>query len=342
MSANSTRITVAAALVAVGGFIAWNAMHSAPQRTGSAQPSTPGKSASAGTAKPTPAKVTPTSAVVAKPPQPPPAPLKAVRDIPRKKLPLVSLDLDGDGVKEEMVVKQRQPVEGWKGKDRKKGPRYTLEIRAASVDGQPGKVLGSVERYGWSQGWAQIGVRIGGGAQIGMFYWSVPEAHEPRASYVFLREGKVTWGEFKRLPLQLIDLHFGQMESVLTLSQELFHDFMKRGTTGLIHWEGDSFQPKLDELAFEICVVKVQEPGVFLAVVSKDQRELKVITSLGPPGMPLQSAGEFKVTPASEGPKFSVPTGFALSCNRERGTVQYKSQHFALKQGRLVKAQPKL
>ncbi len=280
-------------------------------------------SAVAGQAEaPLPATATPSAAEA-----PPPA-LKAVRQIPRKKLPMVELDLDGDGTPEQMTLTQTQPAKDWQGKDQKKGPNFVLEIRAKAVAGQPGKPLGRLARYGWGQGWAQIGVRTGGGSHVGIAYWSVPEAHEPRASYVWIADGKVHWGEFKRLPLTLIDLRFSQHEAVHTLSQELYHTYLKRGTSDLLQWQGGGFTSVLQAPVFELCVVAVQEPHVYLAAVPTDKRSLRLLVAAESSNMPVNELWQQAVTPPSEGGPYTVPSGFALSCDRDAGQLQYKRLRF--------------
>ena len=254
--------------------------------------------------------------------------LKAVRQIPRKKLPLVELDLDGDGKPEQLTLTQNQPTKDWQGKDQKKGPNFVLEVRAQAVAGKPGKLLGRLARYGWGQGWAQIGVRIGGGSHVAIAYWAVPEAHEPRASYAWIADGKVHWGEFKRLPLTLIDLRFSQQEVVHTLSQELYHAYLKSGTTDLLQWQGGGFTSLLQEPLFELCVVAVQEPHVYLGVVPTDKHSLRLLVASESPDMPMNELWQQTVTPPSEGGPYTVPSGFALSCDQDAQQLQYKRQRF--------------
>ena len=326
-----------AAIVALAGgaaFVFSNAEKS-PKQPAEKPPSAP---APLSKPAPPPPEEAPTPAPggSAEAPKAPPAPLKAVRQIPRKKLPEVSLDLDGDGKKELLLLKQTQPAKDWKGKDKTKGPRFVLEVRKTTADGKPGALLGKKERYGWGQGWGQIGVRTGGGAHVALAYWSVPEEHAPKATYGYMEDGEVKWNEFKRLPLDLLDLHFAKMETVLTLSQELYHDFLKRGTTDLLMWEGGRFLSSLERPMFEICVAAVREPQVIFAGVKQDKKTLLLFHF---------SPGEFRrihelwstaVKPPTEGPAYSVPSGFALSCDRATGIVQYKQRRFKIDGEQLI------
>jgi len=269
------------------------------------------------------------------PPAAAPPMLKAVRQIPRKKYPLVPLDLNGDGKLEQLLLKQRQPSTNWQGKDKEKGPNFVLEIRTTGADGKPAKLLGSKPIYGWGQGWSQIGVRTGADTHIGIAYWSVPEEHAPRATYVWMSDGKVHWGRFKRLPLELIDLRFSQQEAVLTLSQELYHDYLKRGTTDLLQWQGGRFESILEKPVFELCVAAVREPHVYFAAVPQAKKSVLLLRASEDMSLPMNSVWQTTVSPPSEGPRYTVPTGFALSCDREKGRVQYKSSRFTFADGAL-------
>ncbi len=327
-SAASVGIAALVLVAAAGGALWWQ--QQGPATQAKAPPPVPAQAtaAAATVADATAAPSAPAKPVPATPAPPaedtaPAAPKDPVREIPRKKLPLVKLDLDGDGKAETLRLTQKQPDKDWAGKDKRKGPRFTLEVLGADNTS-----LGKRERYGWGQGWAQVGVRVGGGGHVAMVFWSVPEAQETRASYAWLSEGKVSFGDFRRVPLELIDLRFAGDEAVSVLSQELYQDFMKRGTMQLVSWTGAGFEPVLEQPVFEVCVAAVDEPKVQLAVVEKDQRTLKLLELPPSADMPVMELASLAVKPVAEGPRFNVPTGFALSCDRAKKQVQYKSQRY--------------
>ncbi|HAN32634.1 MAG TPA: hypothetical protein DCQ06_13645 [Myxococcales bacterium] len=272
--------------------------------------------------------------------------LKAVavakrRQIPRKKLSRVELDLDGDGSVEVMVYRQRQPDPDWKGQDKSKGPHFVAEVRSKSAPASA-KPRWSIRRYGWAQGWAQIGVKTTAGQSIGLFFWAVPEDNDSHVSFLFLpKQGQGIFGDFGRTPLSAVDLNGDGGEELIAISQELYQDYFKTGTMELLQWQpSHQFVPSFKAAPFEFCLTSDAKGNPLVVQVTADQKRIELLEPLEASRVTWRSLNRHKVTPAKQGPNFSVPTGFALSCTASPGRVQFATKYFDVRTRRFVLVTP--
>ena len=278
----------------------------------------------------------------------PPADIKGmaalkIRQIPRKKLPRVELDLDGDGVAEILQVKQTQPAIDWRGKDKAKGPHFELTIRSKNTPSEAPPRWRN-RRYGWAQGWAQIGVQVGGGKRLGLVFWALPEDNDTHVTYVSMpNAASAKFGDFARTPLSVVDTSGDGVEEVVVVSQELYQDFFKTGTMQLLRWspgEKMALSPVFERPVFEYCFTKDATGKPLVVAVRADQRQLRLLEPLRWRRPAFRTLDSRPVVPAKRGPAYSIPTGFALSCAAGPSRVQYASERFGVDSRKFVMATP--
>ena len=147
---------------------------------------------------------------------------------------------------------------------------------------------------------------------------------------------RVSW---TRVPLQLIDIASNGRDAVSVLSQELYHDYLKRGTMALMHLGREGFENVMPFVTFEICAIEpaTDEP-VWIVAVDRKGEALHLL-AWDPEEQQLVSRQEVAVTPPDDEAPYHVPRGFALACPLTGSTeriVQYKRRRFlVLAQGRL-------
>jgi hypothetical protein len=159
----------------------------------------------------------------------------------------------------------------------------------------------------------------------------VVDRHEVDTDVIYWEEAlpvRVTW---RSVPLQLIDLASNGLDAVSTLSQELYHDFIKRGTMELMVFGREGFENILPFATFEVCalggpgdgpvrVIAVDRKGEGLHLLAWDHEEQQLVRR-----------HRVDVTPPDDGTPYHVTSGFALECpaaNSAERTFQYKDRRY--------------
>ncbi len=288
----------------------------------------------------------------AAPPAEPPEPLDEgrMRVQPRKKASRLELDLDGDGKPETMRLQQTPARQDWVGEP-EKGPRFRLQVIAAGG----GAVLLEHGRAGFATGWLRLPVRMGGGKHGVFFQFSRPDDSTPR-TLLFRHDGtRVVMEELDKLPIAHWDLLGNGVEAIHSISDELWQDFLRTGTSTLTGWQPAGADERLPFAAFEVCVANPEvakpapdapaaaagapAPVLDLFAVERTGKRLHLLRPEG--SGRLRSLATVAVTPPDDGSRWSAPSGFALSCLGGHA-VQYKDVRYRFKSGKIIReAQPR-
>lgn len=301
-----------------------------PAKPSAGLPTAPAPGA-ATAAQPAPAPATPTRA--AQPVVPPPEEPRGsdrIRPLPRKKAVSFDLDLDGDGTREHIAVEQKQPADNWAGQGTPGGPEGKVQVRR----GAQGEVALQWNAQGYALGVFGLPVRVGGGREVALYAQAGIDTNEQEIRWIGADPGgAVKQGPLQRVPLELWDLLGDGRDAVSVMSQELYHDFIKRGTMDLLTWREGRFESLLPRPVFELCALETgpEQPLWVVAVTRKADALLLLTWTAGEAR--LKELQRIAVTPPDKGPPWHVSHGFALACSfpgDPQNTVQYRDRHFKL------------
>lgn len=281
-------------------------------------------------AAPPPADVAAQPMAAAPTPDADPMASQRIRQFPRKKRMEWQVDLDADGKPETLVASQKQAADAWLGGTSPGGPVGSLTVR----HGASAEVIFERHRSGYAMGMFALAARIGGGRHVVLAMEGAVDGPSELPGWLASdADGTVAWHEMKRVPLALWDLDGAGLDVVLTMSTELYQDYLPRGTMDVMAWRDGGFVSVMPFVAFEVCALEPDGGGpLVLVAVSRKKPGLHVLAWHGE-RKKLVSKQRIAVEHPHIGAPYNVPRGFALACSfaRERPHwVQYKNGRYRL------------
>lgn len=253
-----------------------------------------------------------------------------VRQQPRKKAGKVQIDLDGDGKDETLTVDQTPAADDWHGEPEKAASFIARIVR------NDGTVALESKFAGIAAGWMRLPLQLGAGRNAVFLVWSKPDVSTPLSMVARWVDGKAVLEATPHLPLFHWDWQGMGVEAVVGISEELWQDFLRTGTTSVTDLSAATPRSLLPFVAFEVCLAEPEQAkgqgGLDLFAVERAGRKLHALR-VGDDGR-YRSVASIAVTAPDDGSRWSVPSGFALAClggNR----VQYKSDTYAFANGRI-------
>lgn len=252
-----------------------------------------------------------------------------MRQQPRKKAGKVHVDLDGDGKDETLTIDQTPAADDWRGEP-EKAPVFVAKILRAD-----GSVALESKIPGIATGWMRLPLRLASGRHAIFLVWSKPDVSTPLALVARWVDGKAVLEPTAHLPLFHWDWQGKGVEAVVGISEELWQDFLRTGTTSVTDLSAAEPRNLLPFVAFEVCLADSEQAkgaaGLDLFAVARDGHKLHALR-VDADGQ-YQSVGSVAVSAPDDGSRWSVPSGFALACLGGH-RVQYKSDTFRFANGR--------
>lgn len=252
-----------------------------------------------------------------------------VRQQPRKKTGKLKVDLDGDGKVETLTVDQTPAADDWRG-ETDKGPSFVARILAPD-----GSVAHEARFAGIATGWMRLPLLLGDGRNAVFLVWSKPDVSTPRAHVARWLDGKATLEPTAHLPLFHWDWQGNGVEAVVGISEELWQDFLRTGTTSVMDLSSATPRNLLPFVAFEVCLADPEQAkgqgGLEVFAIERTGTKLHALRP-GADGV-YHTIGSIGVSKPDDGSRWSVPSGFALACLGGY-RVQYKGGVYRFADGR--------
>jgi hypothetical protein len=264
----------------------------------------------------------------------PPEPLDEgrIRLQPRKKAMSLAADLDGDGDAEQLTVEDIPAAADWRG--------GAQGAAALVVKIERGKgVLLQRRIAGVVTGWMRMTARRGGGREAALLVYALPEDATPRVLVATMDQGLATLAPYAQLPIAHWDWRGDGVDAIYSVSDELYQDYLKTGTTRLVAFDQNQPRDLLPFAAFEVCVpFPEQASGAApLRLVAAERRRPRLhLLEVGKNGN-YRSVGQIAVGRVDDGSRWSITSGFALHCQGD-GAIQFRAEHYRVKGNKLVVA----
>ena len=253
-----------------------------------------------------------------------------IRDQPRKKPPELKIDLNGDGRPERLRATQKPASAQWPGGDAKGGPWCHVDIHTSEADGSWRPVKDWQDR-GYCLGFFRLPMRLPRNRHVVFFGRGVVDQQEVHTDVIRWETGlpeRVSWGN---VPHQMIDLGANGIDAVSVLSQELYQDFIERGTMALMVLGREGFENILPFATFEVCAYEASVGGLLHVIAADRKGEALHLLAWDQEEQRLSRQHHVSVTPPGEGPPYQVARGFALACPSAGAGdlgIQYKGQRY--------------
>lgn len=251
------------------------------------------------------------------------------RQVPRRKLQRVTIGA-GPGLPPwTLAVRQTAAADGWRG-EAAGAPRFEVTLERA---GAPTRTLW--QRDGRATGWANLRWRVAPATEVAVLVWSEPDDAAPRAWLWRPTESGGGGLELSHLPVGALDWRGDGVEALVSVSTELWQDFLRVGTQRLLRVSDAGVEDLLPFEAFEFCVPAAPQDSQAAALVAVARHGAALhLLAPGRDGR-YRSVAQRPVSPPDDGSRWSVPSGFALACLGD-GKIQYKDSYFTVR-GRLLR-----